>query len=86
MLTPEELKEVVQEIYFTMLNNGKGLISDHLAKQCALITIEKIREDREMIFNEYGLGFIRRNIVKNDFKKHSLFTDIEKMKKILNNL
>lgn len=33
-------KKKAKEIYFSMLNAGKGMVSDYLAKQCALIAID----------------------------------------------
>jgi len=38
-MTPEEK---AQDIYFSFLNAGKGMMSEHLAKQCAIICINEI--------------------------------------------
>lgn len=35
-------KEKAKEIYFAMLNAGKGFTSDYLAKECAMIAVEEI--------------------------------------------
>lgn len=35
-------KEKAKEIYFSMLNASKGMISDHLAKECSKIMIEEL--------------------------------------------
>jgi hypothetical protein len=35
-------KEKAQDLYFAMINAGKGLTSSFLAKQCALIAVEEL--------------------------------------------
>jgi hypothetical protein len=35
-------KEKALEIYFAMLNKGKGITTDFLAKECALVAVNEI--------------------------------------------
>lgn len=37
-----QAKEKAKEIYFTMLNAGKGFISDYCALECAFVTVEHL--------------------------------------------
>ena len=42
-----DAKTKAEEIYFSYLNVGKGLISDFLAKQCALILVEELIQEHD---------------------------------------
>ena len=35
-------KEKAKEIYFSMLNAGKGFMSEYLAGECAMIAVEEL--------------------------------------------
>lgn len=44
-------KEKAKELMFAMLNAGKGLISEHLAKQCAIIAVEYAEQESILFMN-----------------------------------
>lgn len=49
-------QEKAKEIYFAMLNAGKGLTSDYLAKECAKIAVNEIINSQPDNCNECGGG------------------------------
>lgn len=65
-------KEKAQDIYFAILNEGKGLISDYLAMQMAKLFIAKQNERDEETFHKYGIGFMGNAIARNDYSKSGM--------------
>lgn len=43
-------EEKAKEIYFAMLNEGKGLTSSFLARECALICVNEVLENGQDIW------------------------------------
>jgi homospermidine synthase len=82
----EEAKERITEIYYDILNAGQGLISSHLAKKYTLIVVNRIEEDREKLFNRFGIGFMDKAVARNNFKNHSLYSECKQLKKLLKDI
>lgn len=74
-------KEKAQDIYFAILNEGKGLISEFLAMNMAELFIAKQNERDEETFHKYGIGFMGSAVARNDYSKskmHQYWKDVKK--------
>ncbi len=65
-------KERARDIYFAMLNEGKGYISDYLALEYAKLFVSKQNERDEEIFHKYGIGFMGSAESRNDYSKSAM--------------
>lgn len=74
-------KEKAKEIHSSVLNTGKGFISEHLAMQLSLLLILKLNEQAEETFHKYGIGYMGNAIARNDYSKSSISKYWEEVKK-----
>lgn len=51
-----ETKEKAKEIYFSMLNAGRGITSDYLAGECAMIMVNEIIDELQCIKEIYKIA------------------------------
>lgn len=79
-------EEKAKEIYFGVLNEGKGMISSYLAKQISMHILNELNYSTEEIFHKYGIGYMGAAIARKDYKKHYLSKYWEKVKEEINKL
>jgi hypothetical protein len=82
-------KEKAKEIYFAVLNEWKGFISEYLAGQLALLFVNTLNEQAEENFHAYGIGFMGSAIARNDYSKSKAskyWKDVKAEIKLMNGL
>ena len=83
MVKPEEK---AKELYFSVLNEGKGLLSDYLCKEITELIIDNLDNNSEEMFHKFGIGFMGSANARNDYTKHTLSKYWNNVRKELKNL
>ena len=81
-------KEKAREIYFSVLNEGKGFISEYLAGELAMLFANTLNAEAEENFHTYGIGFMGSAIARNDYSKSKtskFWQDVKSEIKIMTN-